>query len=177
MIKEVEDCIIKNYSELRTFCKRLTKHNDWSEDLLHEVIIQLYEKKEIKIKVLDNKSIKNYIFKCIITNWFSETSPFYRKVRRESTLYNELSTLPSQAPQFYTDSEIEELHKMMSIVEMEFEDLNWFSKIIFTKYMLLGSLKKVATDTTIPLTSIARYVKETKATVKYNTIIRFNKED
>lgn len=177
MIKEVEEFIIKNYPELKLFCKRLTKHNDWSEDLLHEVLIQLYEKKEINIKVLDNKSIKNYIFRCIVTNWFSETSPFYRKVRRESTLYNELSTIPSQAPDFYTEDEINELHKMMTIVEMEFEDLNWFSKLIFTKYMVLGSLKKVAVDTTIPLTSIARYVKETKATVKYNTIIRFNKED
>jgi len=65
----------------------------------------------------------------------------------------------------------------MSIVEMEFADLNWFSKLIFEKYMVLGSLKKVAIDTTIPLTSIARYVRETKATVKYNTITRFNKED
>jgi hypothetical protein len=40
---------------------------------------------------------------------------------------------------------------------------------------VLGSLKKVSTDTRIPLTSIARYVKETKQTIKQNTFRKFNK--
>jgi DNA-directed RNA polymerase specialized sigma24 family protein len=84
--KEIEQFIINNYKELRTFCISLTKHNDWAEDLLQDVLLQLYEKDNIKIEKLDNKSIKNYIFRCIITNWYSETSPFYRKVRRESSL-------------------------------------------------------------------------------------------
>jgi hypothetical protein len=41
--------------------------------------------------------------------------------------------------------------------------------------MVLGSLKKVSTDTKIPLTSIARYVRETKQVIKHNTFKKMNK--
>jgi DNA-directed RNA polymerase specialized sigma24 family protein len=174
MKPEIEKYIIQNYNELKTFCYRLTERSDWSEDLLQDVLLQLYEKEDIKLDKLDTKSIKNYIFKVIITNWHSKTSPFYRKVRRESTLYNELSTLPTEAPQLMASEDIYDVHKLLEIIEIEWTEVSWFHKIIFEKYMVLGSLKKVAIDTTIPLTSIARYVKETKQQIKQNTIIKYN---
>jgi hypothetical protein len=40
----------------------------------------------------------------------------------------------------------------------------------------MGSLKKVSLDTTIPLTSIADYVRNTKQSIRKNTIYRFNNE-
>jgi len=43
--------------------------------------------------------------------------------------------------------------------------------------MVLGSLKKVSVDTSIPLTSIARYVNETKKTIRLNTFNRLENED
>lgn len=174
MKPEIENYIIQNYKELKTFCYRLTESSDWSEDLLQDVLLQLYEKEDIKLDKLDTKSIKNYIFKVIITNWCSKTSPFYRKVRRESTLYNELSTLPTEAPQMMASEDIYDVHKLLEIIEIEWTEVSWFHKIIFEKYMVLGSLKKVAIDTTIPLTSIARYVKETKQQIKQNTITKYN---
>jgi hypothetical protein len=174
MKPEIEKYIIQNYNELKTFCYRLTERSDWSEDLLQDVLLQLYEKKEIKLDNLDTKSIKNYIFKVIITNWHSKTSPFYRKVRKESTLYNELSTLPSEAPQMMASEDIYDVHKLLEIIEIQWTEVSWFHKIIFEKYMVLGSLKKVSIDTTIPLTSIARYVKETKEQIRLKTIIKYN---
>jgi hypothetical protein len=174
MKPEIEKYIIQNYNELKTFCYRLTERSDWSEDLLQDVLLQLYEKKEIKLDNLDTKSIKNYIFKVIITNWHSKTSPFYRKVRKESTLYNELSTLPSEAPQMMATEDIYDVHKLLEIIEIQWTEVSWFHKIIFEKYMVLGSLKKVSIDTTIPLTSIARYVKETKEQIRLKTIIKYN---
>jgi hypothetical protein len=65
-------------------------------------------------------------------------------------------------------------HHIMEIVETEFTEMNWFHKIIFEKYLTLGSLKKVSVDTRIPLTSIARYVKETKTTIRQNTFRKLN---
>lgn len=173
---EIEQYIIQNYKELKTFCYRLTERSDWSEDLLQDVLLQLYEKEDIKLENLDTKSIKNYIFKVIITNWHSTTSPFYRKVRKESTLYNELSTLPTEAPEIMASEDLYDIHKLLEIIEIEWTEVSWFHKIIFEKYMVLGSLKKVAIDTTIPLTSIARYVKETKQQIKNNTLMKYNHE-
>jgi hypothetical protein len=91
-------------------------------------------------------------------------------VRRESTLYNELFEMNN-----LIDSEdIFNEHNLMEIVETEFTEIGWFHKIIFQKWITLGSLKKVSLDTKIPLTSIARYVKETKTTIRQNTFRKLN---
>ena len=66
-------------------------------------------------------------------------------------------------------------HHILEIIETEFTEMNWFHKIIFEKYMVLGSLKKVSTDTRIPLTSVARYVKETRQVIKLNTFRKLDK--
>lgn len=169
---EIERFITQHYYELLTITKKITKGNDWSKDLLHEVILQLYDKKEIKLNSLEPNQIKYYIIKCITINWFSKTSPFFRKVRWESTLYNDLTSL--------TDIAIEnncfDDHKLMDIIEVEWSEMNWFLKDVFTRYLTLGSLKKVSVDTTIPLTSISRYVNETKSIIKENTFRKLNND-
>lgn len=168
---EIERYITKNYYELLDICNKITKHDTLAGDLLNDVILQLYDRKEIKLNKLDDNSIKYYIVKCLTINWYSKTSPFYRKVRKESNLYNELFEVSN-----LIDSEdIFKEHHIMEIIETEFTEINWFHKIIFEKYLVLGSLKKVSTDTRIPLTSIARYVKETKQTIKQNTFRKLDK--
>ena len=172
MTPEINDYITRNYYELLKICNKITKNDTWAGDLLNDVLLQLYEKKEINLKKLDDNNIKYYIVKCLTINWHSKTSPFYRKVKKESTLYNELFEVMDKA----VEDDIFNTHKLLDIMEMEWTEVNWFNKIIFTKYLTMGSLKKVSVDTTIHLTSIARYVNETKATVKHNTFKRFNDE-
>jgi hypothetical protein len=172
MTPEINNYITRNYYELLKISNKITKNDTWAGDLLNDVLLQLYEKKEINLKKLDDNNIKYYIVKCLTINWHSKTSPFYRKIKKESTLYNELFEVMDKA----TDDDIFNTHKLLDIMEMEWTEVNWFNKIIFTKYLTMGSLKKVSVDTTIPLTSIARYVNETKATVKHNTFKRFNDE-
>jgi hypothetical protein len=168
---EIERYISKNYYELLKICNKITKHDSFAGDLLNDVLLQLYDKKEINLNKLDDNSIKYYIVKCLTINWYSKTSPFYRKVRRESTLYNELFEVSNLID---TDDVFKE-HHILEIVETEFTEIGWFHKIIFEKYMVLGSLKKVSTDTKIPLTSIQRYVKETKQVIRHNTFKKMNK--
>lgn len=170
MKPEINNYITRNYYELLEICNKITKHNSLAGDLLNDVILQLYDRDNIKLNKLDDNSIKYYIIKCLTINWYSKTSPFYRKVRRESTLYNELFEVANliDSEDIFTE------HSMMEIVETEFTEMDWFHKIIFNKYLTLGSLKKVSVDTRIPLTSIARYVKETKTTIKQNTFKKLN---
>lgn len=165
MKPEINSYITRNYYELLNICKKMTKNSDWAGDLLQDVLVQLYDKKEIKLDKLDDNNIKYYIVKCIKINWFSETSPFYRKVKRESSLYSDLKDI-SDVP--VEDNNMNE-HFIMDTIEQEFGDLNWFHKDILTRYMTLGSLKKVSKDTTIPLTSVSRYVNEAKTQIKLNT--------
>jgi hypothetical protein len=168
---EIERYIAKNYYELLNICNKITKHDTFAGDLLNDVILQLYDRDNINLNKLDDNSIKYYIVKCLTINWYSKTSPFYRKVRRESSLYNELFDVANMVD----DNDLFTEHHIMELVETEFTELNIFNKIVFEKYMVLGSLKKVSTDTRIPLTSIARYVKETKQIIKQNTFRKLNK--
>jgi len=169
MKAEVEQFIVKNYEELRNISKKITKNSDWSDDLLQDVILQLYQKDNIK-SGMDDKSIKYYITKCLSINWHSQTSPFFRKVKRESTLYLELYDMDFMV----SDDELDN-HKLMDLLEIEFTQVEWFHRVLFEKYLVLNSLKKVSQDTTIPITSISRYINETKALIKTNTLSKFNK--
>lgn len=170
MNPEIERYITKHYYQLLEISNKITKKNTLAGDLLNDVILQLYDRKEIKLNNLEDNSIKYYIVKCLTVNWYSKTSPFYRKVRKESSLYNELFEVTN----LIDDEDIFTEHQIMEIVETEFTEMDWFHKIIFNKYLTLGSLKKVSQDTRIPLTSIARYVKETKITIRQNTFKKLN---
>lgn len=172
MRNEIEGYITRNYYELLKICKKYTKNDDWASELLHDIILQLYDKEDIKLKSLDDKSIKYYIVRIITINWCYPTSPFYKKYKKDNNNLVELN----EAMLMVTDEFELDKHKLMDIIENEWTELDWFNKIIFEKYMVMGSLKKVSQDTTIPLTSIADYVRNTKQTIKKNTIQRFNNE-
>ena len=172
MIPEIEAYIVKNYKELERICVKITEANGWAQDLLQDVLLQLYEKPIINLDKLDDNSIKYYIVRCITTNWYSKTSPFYRKVKRESNLYDEIKDIPD----IIDDNEDRRQHKLIEITEEEYSKVGWFHKDILSRYMILGSLKRVSVQTTIPITSINRYVKEAKAEVKLNVFKRIKDE-
>ena len=167
---EIEKYITNNYYLLLKISKKYTKNDDWAYELLHEVIIQLYDKNEVNVK-LDDNSIKCYIIRMLMVNWCYPSSPFFIKHKRERNTVE----LNDAIHVMNKESEMES-HRFIEIMEQEFGDVNWFNNVIFEKYMLLGSLKKVAVDTSISLPSIGRYVKETRTQVKLNTFKRYNNE-
>lgn len=171
MNKTIECYITRNYYELFNIAKKITKHNDLSQDLLHEVILQLYQKEKIELKSYDDNSIKYYIVAIMRINWHSNTSPFYYKVRREIQKYsdiNEILTMSDEQEDF-------EKQQIFDILEEEWCELSWFHKALFEMYMTLGSMKKVSKKTTIPISSISNYIKESRNTIKKNVIEKLNR--
>lgn len=164
---EIELFLTNNYYDLLDISKKYTKNDDWASELLHEVIIQLYNKKEWNINLQTNQ-IKYYIIRCLMVNWTYPSSPFCKKHKQDNK-FVELS----EAIQLAVEETETETHRLIELLEIEWTEVNWFNKIIFEKYMVLGSLKKVSKDTKIPLASIGRYVKETKNELKTNTIKKY----
>ena len=121
---------------------------------------------------LDDASIKYYIIRCITTNWYSETSPFYRKVRRESSLYNEVKDI-ADVPNNHDEVKHQ---RLLDLTEEEFSNLGWFHKEVFSDYLILGSYRRVSEKTRIPLTSIKNYVHQAKNEVKHNVFKRIKDE-
>jgi hypothetical protein len=161
---KVEEFIKNNYYILLGISKKITKGNELHQELLHEVIVQLYEKKVINLKEYDDDSIRYYITAVLRINWYSKTSPFYYKIRKEPSTYTELTFDMS----YTTEQESFEKQELFDILEREFTELDWFRKSLMEMYLTLGSLKKVSQKTTIPLSSISRYIKESKEQIKTN---------
>jgi hypothetical protein len=170
---KIENYITRNYYELLKVCKKYTKNDDWASELLHDIFLQLYERDNIKLKNLDDNSIKGYIIRTITINWCYPSSPFYKKYKKVEQNNVELT---QSMEMFMTDTNTDE-HEIIEIIETEWAELDWFNKIIFEKYMVLGSLKKVSQDTTIPISSISDYVRNTRNLIKTNTINKFNRDE
>ena len=174
MNKTIEEYITKNYYNLLTIAKRICKTNtDIHQELLHEVILQLYDKERINLKSYDDNSIKYYITAVMRINYYSKTSPFYYKIRRERILMNvDLSTcydLPSEQESF-------ESEELFELLEQNYSELDWFRKSLMDMYLTLNrSMAAVSRKTTIPIQSISRYIKEAREQVKTNVINKLNK--
>lgn len=168
MNKKVEAYITKNYYELLNIAKKITKGHELHQELLHEVIIQLYDKKDIKLSDYNDDTIKYYIVAILRINWYSKTSPFYYKIRKERSGYVELT----EAFNMEVEQETFEREEILCILEEQYCELNWFHKSLFDLYMTLGSLSKVSKKTGIPLTSVSTYIKQSKAEIKINIIQR-----
>ena len=68
-----------------------------------------------------------------------------------------------------TDKE-EPLEKQLlfDILEISFTELSWFNKQVLQCYLELGSLKKVSNEMKIPITTIGKYVLDSKNEIKKN---------
>ena len=171
MNREIERYITNNYYQLLTITKKITKGHELSQDLLHEVILQLYNKDNIILKEYCDEQIKYYIVSVIRINWHSTTSPFYYKIRKESSKYTNIDEIYNLAD----DTQLEyEKQILFDILEQSWCELDWFRKSLFEMYLTLGSMKKVSKQTRIPVSSISRYLRESKDQIKLNITIKTN---
>lgn len=171
MNREIEKYITTNYYQLLSITKKITKNHELSQDLLHEVILQLYNKGQIILQQYTDDQIKYYIVSVIRINWHSNTSPFYYKIRKESSRYVNIDEIFNLADETQLDFEKQQL---FDILEQSWCELDWFRKSLFEMYLTLGSMKKVSKQTRIPLSSISRYLKESKEQIKNNIFIKTN---
>jgi hypothetical protein len=73
------------------------------------------------------------------------------------------------------EQETFESEQLFQLLEENYAELDWFRKSLLDMYLTLNSLKAVSKKTTIPLTSISRYIKEGKQQIKDNIIEKLNK--
>lgn len=172
MRKEIECFLNRNYYQLLNISNKITKNNQLSQDLLHEVILQLYDKEDIVLKSYDDNSIKYYITAIMRINYYSKTSPFYYKIKRERILMTvDIATCWDMS---YEQEEFE-TEEMYQLLEMNYAELDWFKKSLLDMYLSLNSsMKAVSRKTRIPISSISRYIKEIRTETKNNILKKLN---
>ena len=180
MNNKVELYITKHYYDLLNIANKITKGHELSQELLHEVILQLYDKKEINLKKYCDNSIRYYITAVMKINYYSKTSPFYYRIKKESETYRDFYDEMNYTPIYDFEDEEHTLalekENLICILENEYIELSWFEKSIFDLYIVMGSIKKVAKKTNIPVSGVARYVKEIRIKIKNNIEERLKDE-
>ena len=173
MNKDVELYIQNNYYLLLSIAKKICKQNgDIHNDLLHEVILQLYSKEEIVLKSYDDNSIKYYITSIMRTNFYSKTSPFYYRIRRERIM---MSVDITTCWDMEYEQENYEREELFQLLEQEYAELDWFKKSLLDMYLSLNSsMKAVSRKTSIPIQSISRYFKEIRTQTQKEIIRKLN---
>ena len=164
MNKDIEDYIAKNYYIIYNIALKMTKQDPLTKDLLHEVILQLYDKQVITLKNYDDNSIMYYIVAVLRINYFSKTSPFHYRIRRERQLMNvDVATCWDIS---YEQQEFE-TERIYQLLEENYAELDWFKKSVLDMYLSLNSsMNAVSRKTNIPKTSISRYINEIRKIVK-----------
>jgi RNA polymerase sigma factor (sigma-70 family) len=172
MNKEIENYLSTNYYQLYNIAMKMTKQDPLTRDLLHEVILQLYGKDEIKLTDYDDNSIKYYIVAVMRINYFSKTSPFHYRIRRERQIMNvDVATCWDLS---YEQEEFEQ-EQIYQLLELNYSELSWFQKSLMDLYLSLNrSMKAVSRKTNIPNQSISRYINEIRKQVKTDIINKIN---
>ena len=151
-----------NNKKLLYTAKKISKNNDEYMDLYQSVIEQLLKKQNV-LDDMDDKEKMYYFVRVIKNNYFSQSSPYYYQHKKTSTRINYVEDINRYEIQ---DEVYEEHLPDMEWVYRQLDTLDWFSRDIFLMWLELGSLTAVARQTTIPLNSVGRYIKEVKQTLK-----------
>jgi len=144
-----------NHTELINITGKITRNHPDTYELYQEVIYQLL-KKPNKIEVLPDEQKKYYFIKVIKNNWNSSTSPF--QYHRQKDLVRNIP-YDQQQHESLPDSIYEENTPSIEWVYNELEKLDWFDRDLFKLWLELGTYTKVSQDTTIPLNSVGKYIK------------------
>ena len=155
--------INKKYTKLTEVCRKLTsdKYPDY-EDLLHEVILELYSKDEELINGLIHRGeLLYYIVRIMINQYHSSTSPFYCKYKRHYKLRKQYK----ENYIFNKEGGIA-IENWEELKEME-RNLNWFDVQIFKIYYLNGfSLTTMQMATKINRNTLGKSVRIVKNYLK-----------
>jgi hypothetical protein len=105
-------------------------------------------------------------------NYFSKTSPFHYRIRRERQIMNvDVATCWDLS---YEQEEFEQ-EQIYQLLELNYSELDWFKKSLLDLYLSLNrSMKAVSRKTNIPNQSISRYINEIRKQVKTDIINKIN---
>ena len=150
-----------NYDMLLTTAKNIVKDDAEVDDVFQSVIEQLLKKEDTLNELPDNDK-KYYFIRVLKNNWNSTTSYYYtehKKVNRFRVDWDEKY-------ENIEDTPYKEELPTLDWVKGQLDTLDWFSRDLFWLWIELGTFISVSNKTTIPVNSVARYIKQIKLILK-----------
>lgn len=147
----------QEYPTLQEAAQKITGNHELQLDLLHYAIEELSGKQNLQ-SILDSGGGRFYLVSIMMTQWRSQTGPFYKQYKKENI---DISTW-DQPETFEETIDIKRVNTIL-------DTLPWYDRELFKLYVD-GShtYSSLSRETKIPRTSIGLTIKRVKKYIKQN---------
>jgi len=167
--------ISKNYATLLNISKNITSNTlpDY-EDLLHDVLLDLYNKDQELIQgMIKRKELAYYVIKMLVNQYHSGTSPFFSKYKKYYSINKQyLKEYIFNTRAFQNRGKhIDELilnEERLKWIEDKLKNVRWFDASVFRVYYSEGhSLSSLEKATKINRNTLGKSIRIVKKYLKY----------
>jgi hypothetical protein len=140
-----EEIILQFYNSPNPMqiCKKIS-HHYYTDDLLHECILTLYDLDEQKILDAHKNNYLTYLFYKIVSNsYVSYTSPFAKKYKHFENNTNNFEKIKTESDFESSDFEIEN-EKFTQDIENSISELDEYDRELFKLYIQFGDFRKIS---------------------------------
>ena len=156
------DWLQKNYLQLQNLAHRIDNEN--GEEVLHFTLDKFLTKDYEFLDNLDDFDKLKYISKTMRLQARSETSQYFREVKRFTVLSKDV-ILDEGEEHNDEDDDINELKILF--IQQELKKINWFSSLLFQRYCETGySAQKLADQLLIPLSTCQYHIRKVKTHIR-----------
>jgi hypothetical protein len=156
------DWLQNNYLQLQNLAHRIDNEN--GEEVLHFTLDKFLSKDYDFLDNLEDFDKLKYISKTMRLQSRSETSQYYREVKRFTVLSKDVILDEGEGHNDEND-EINELKILF--IQQELKKINWFSSLLFQRYIETGySAQKLADQLLIPLSTCQYHIRKVKTHIR-----------
>lgn len=143
----------------RNFCRRVTRNNQFCDDLFQYCFEQLLNKPdEFIIEKYNDNKLDNYFFGIAYKSYNSKHSQFYKEYLSEPFVEIEIDVGSASIQSSIVEEKLR---------EFSFKKLNnWVSVLIFREFIKLESIREVSRVMNMPFETVRRKVYEVKSFLK-----------
>lgn len=153
----------QTYNEYLKIVKKITNNDERSQDLLHDVLVQLYQ--NYKFQNLKDSEKKWFFIRTVQNQYNSKTSPFYKQYKKH--VFREISDIEISDEDYIEPKTIEGVTEFLNS-ELEKNPSKWYEIGLFKMYMEEKKIESINKKTQIPKYSIRITLNKMKKWIKQN---------
>ena len=153
-----------NYNKLHKLAIKIDYDN--GEEVLHFTLEKFLSKTDTEyLDIMKDGDKLKYMSRTLKIQATSVTSQFYREFKKYTVLAKDV-TLELEEKEYEEDS-LEE--KQLKFIEEQFKEMNWFSALLYRRYIDTGySAKVLADEFKIPLSTVQYHLRKVRTEIRNN---------
>lgn len=156
-----QNWLTKNYNELIKLSIKIDNQN--GEDILHFTVHKFLEQDQQFLDELTDENKLKYISRTIKLQSKSETSQYYREVKKFTIITDDIIIPMVQETNYEADLK----EAQLNFIEDQLNKMNWFSALLFRRWVETNYSAQVLADKLlIPLTTCQYHLRKVKNQIR-----------